>query len=904
MYIAARQSIRKRMLSFQILDVDYVLVDGRPVVRLFGKTAGGEGVCVFYERYLPYFYTDSDVRELLKNETGIVKVSKVKRKTVMDSFDYKHVIDPSRDVYKVTIKNPAQTPEFREKLRSRGIRVFEGDVLFKYRFMNDMGLGGMEWASVEENNGVSTNTVSVKRKIKAADIKPIKKDGDAPLKYMAFDIECVAMRRGEVPEASKDPVVLISFVFSEPHKRQKSLVIGTKPCVGAQDFPTEKALLEEFIRIIEEYDPDVITGYNINNFDLPYILERMKRNNVRPVFGRCAQKQVISRKLGPRYKVSISGRVVFDSFEVVKKDFSLQRYSLEYVARKLLNEKKVNVRHSEIDKLWAGSQKDRERLAEYCRVDSVLALNLVQKLNLVDKYLALSRLSGTLLQDTLDSGETVRIENFLLREFNKQGYVFPGKPTQEEVRKREKARRVELGGGFVIEPKKGLHSNVVVLDFKSMYPSIIQTFNICPTTIVKYGTDAPDLVKTCAGTHYLSSKTRQGIIPKVLEQLMKQRGEVKKKMRSATDKDRKRTLFAKQWALKIMANAFYGLMGYSRARVYDLDVANTITACGRDIIQNTKKEIEKRGYEVVYGDTDSVFVKMPTADMEEISRRGERISAEITQQLPGVIELEFEKIFRRFLPLTKKRYAAWRFERGTDGWEEGIEMKGIETVRRDWCELVSDSVSYVIETILKENDVKGAVKYFKTVIDNLINGKIDIQKLVITKTMTKSPKSYVGIQPHIELVKKIAARAPGEAPGVGDRIGYVIVKGTQLLSKRAEDPTYVIEHGVQTDSGYYIENQLLPPLERVFGALGVSKSELLGNGKQMGLFDVFKEQAFKKAATGTAMKGVHYHEVGGFVCTSCHKDFQRMPLLGVCECGGEIVFSTPHGPAHTVLLTA
>ncbi len=165
---------------------------------------------------------------------------------------------------------------------------------------------------------------------------------------------------------------------------------------------------------------------------------------------------------------------------------------------------------------------------------------------------------------------------------------------------------------------------------------------------------------------------------------------------------------------------------------------------------------------------------------------------------------------------------AWSAERDADGnWKEDIVMKGIETVRRDWCQLTSETMTKIIEIILKQNDVKGSVKYFRDVVEKLHLGGIDIEKLVITKTITKRPESYIGVQPHVEVIKKFRQRNSLEIPGIGDRIGYVIVKGPQLLSKRAEDPAYVKEKGMKVDSQYYIDNQLLPPLERIFSALGV-----------------------------------------------------------------------------------
>jgi len=881
-------------MEFQILDVDYVNVDEKPIVRVFGKTETGKTVCAFHEGYMPYFYaTGRGVEEALKDEPQVLGVEKVKRKLV---FDHNN----EQEMYKITLKNPAKTPDIRERLKGMGITPYEADILFKYRFMVDKGLGGMGWAVTEKSNGASTNTVIADNKIQANNIRCVERLGDVPLKMLAFDIECVPKISKSVPDARKDPVILMSVVFSHEHKGTKSIVLSTRRDDYARAFATEKEMLEEFVRIVNEYDPDVITGFNVNNFDFPYILERMKRQSVKPVFGRCTTKNVVARKVGMRYRVSIVGRIIVDSYEIVKKDFSLHRYSLNAVSKELLGESKVEVKHSEIETLWKGNQEEYRKLINYCRKDSVLAMNLVTKLGLLDKYVALSKISGTLLQDTLGSGETTRIENYLLREFNKEGYVFPCKPGDAIVGKREKDRRKELVGGYVIEPEKRLHSNVAVLDFASMYPSIIRSFNICPTTLTREM--RPGLIKTPSGAMFLPKNERQGIIPKILENMMVSRQKVKKKIKSIKNPGKKRLLDAEQWALKIMANAFYGHMGYSRAKIYNMDIANAITSCGRDIIQKTSKEIEENfHHRVVYGDTDSVFVRMETDDMEKISQEAERISKHITKELPGVMELEFEKIFKRFLPLTKKRYAAWKFEKTDEGWKDGIEMKGIETVRRDWCPLISETLREVIEIILKRDDIKGAVKFFKGVVNDLTGGKINIQKLVITKGMTKSAKSYVGVQPHIELAKKLQARNPADAPGVGDRIGYVIIKGTDMLSKRTEDPAYVVEKGLQIDPSYYIENQLLPPIERIFRGLDISKSELLGNGKQMGLLDVLRNSA-KQHKTGPSQpsqetKEVGISEVTGFMCSKCNRFYPRVPLVGVCECGGGMLFSSSHGPA-------
>ncbi|MBI4021261.1 MAG: hypothetical protein HY369_03390 [Candidatus Aenigmarchaeota archaeon] len=872
-------------MEFQILDVDYVVVNDRPIVRMFGKTAAGKSVCAFVEHFLPYFY----LRSPAPAPERALKVEQVRRKDIATNRE--------AEFTRVTIANPAQTPEFRDAALAAGAEVFEADILFKYRFLNDRDFRGLGWVQVEDFAEVGTHTVAVDLTLAAKKLAPLNREADAPLKTLAFDIECVSIQPGDAPDARRDPVIMISLACSPAHEGEQAIVLATRPGPGVRYCESEKALLEEFISFIKAYDPDIVTGFNCNNFDFPYLLERMEKNEVRPIFGRCATKRVMARKVAGRFKVTMAGRVIVDSFEIVKKDFSLQRYNLDSVADRLLGKKKVGVKHSEIERLWKGPAQDYHRLVEYSRVDAELALELVTKLNLLDKYAGISKIAGTLLQDTLEGGETTRIEHVLLRAFNKEGYVFPCKPNDRQVAEREAIKQKGFEGGYVIEPVRKLHANVVVLDFKSMYPSIIRSFNICPTTLSPDGDH-----QSPWGARFLAKEKRQGIIPRILEELMNERQVVKKKLRVAAGPER-RVLYAKQWGLKILANAFYGYLGYTRARVFNIDVANSITSYGREIIKKTADRITREfGYEVVYGDTDSVFVVIP-GDVDVMAAKATEVAGAVTKSLPGVMELEFEKIFMRFLPLSKKRYAAWKFvpalKEGAAGWEDGIETKGIETVRRDWCPLVGETLQDVIQLILKQDDVKGAVQLFKGIITSLVNGNIPVQKLVVTKTMTKSARHYLGVQPHIELVKKMQARSPQEAPGIGDRVAYVIVKGTELLSKRAEDPGFVAENGLQIDSQYYIENQLLPPLERIFASLNITKSELLGNGRQMGLMDILRARpAVVEPATLPSA------DVRGFACERCGQFYATAPLLGVCTCGGKLRFTSPKGQADAISINA
>jgi DNA polymerase I len=776
--------------------------------------------------------------------------------------------------------------------------VFEADILFKYRFMGDLGIFGMRWYKVS-GSGVDTNTVKTEKKFVAKKFEEIEREENITFKYMSVDIE-VLSGEGGLPDAEKDPIIIISMYFFPAFRGKSSLVLAAKRISNSGKdivgFPSEKEMLNEFLRVVDSFDPDVILGYNCNNFDLPYIEARLRKNNLPRTIGRCSQKPFIPRKITNRFRNVIAGRVVVDVYDLVKEATikfglfkGLKRYGLGDISKLILGEDKIDIAHSEINGFWADNGSRLRKLLEYSRKDAQLPLKILLKERMLDKFVEISKVSGIVLQDALNGGETTRVENILLREFNKRNYVLPCKPTSDEISRRNVERRTEgLKGAFVLKPEVGFHDRCVVyLDFRSMYPSIIQSFNVCPTTLLIKPIKGVEFIQTPNGTRFVSPRIKEGIIPQILKYLLSTRAKIKKEMKCARKPGRKRYLYAKQYAFKTIANAFYGHLGYIRARLYILDIANAITSTGRDMIKKTKNIVEtKTPYKVIYADTDSLMLKLETKDVEEAFKVGEETAKLINEEIKHVLELKIESVFKTLLILSKKRYAGWNFEPLDHGWEESIITKGIETVRRDWCDLVSETLDEVLETILKEQNIEKAVKLVRDRVERLKTGKMDIDKLVITKSISKSLKSYKGIQPHVELVKKMMKRDPASAPGVGDRVGFVIVKGLQMISKRAEDPEYIKKHGLKIDSKYYIESQLLPPLERVFEALNINKSDLMGIGKQLALFDIMKEEAKKERSFEDYLT-----EIDGFICVNCNNVFRRVPLTGKCNfCSGEVVF--------------
>src|SRR3989338_1068813 len=874
------------IVRFQLLDADYFLNGNKPVIRMFGRSENGKAVCVLYDKFQPYFYVKCNDPKKLAG-INAVKIEEVEK------FPAIGYADKPTLLYKITITNPQDVPKLKDQLLANKQieEAYEADILFKYRFMVDFGIYGMQW--VEMSGERVNTTVSKIMSFRAESVRPVEKTENVPLNYLAFDIECVPSDPRKPLNSKKDPIVMISCTFLPEYRGRKSLVLVAKPFSGpdALGFSTEKEMLEEFLKIVDTYDPDIITGYNINAFDFPYLVERLRQNKLQQNLGR-TEKATFSRTYGITQEYVLTGRAVADPYQILKRDpwVKFYRYDLNTVAKLMLDEQKHSIEYGEMGGLWNGSKDGLSKFVEYCRKDADLSMKLLVDKGMLDKFIELAKISGLLLQDVM-GGQTRRIETMILHEFRKHDFVMPLSPSKSEIIRRTKEReKSELKGAIVLEQKKGLHAEgcVLVLDFKSLYPSIMRTYNVSPDTLTSAGENTH---QSPSGAYFIDNGVREGLLPKILTGVLAARGSAKKQMKTAKGEE-KRILNAKQLALKDIANSMYGYTGYIRARLYTIDVASTITAYGRKNIEKTRKLVEENfPVGVVYGDTDSIFVKTKTTNLDEAREIGENISKFITDRLPGYLELEFEKIYRTFLILTKKRYAGWKFEKTDDGWHDELQMRGIETVRRDWCPLVSELMLNVLNIVLKEGDLAKAIEVVKGTINDLKSGKIPMEKLTIIKGITKSIESYEGMLPHIELARKPSARNPQDPPKVGDRLGFVIIKGDQMLSKRAEDPKYAEQNKIQIDPDYYIQSQLLPPIERIFASVGIQKSEIFGTGRQTSLGDIMSgaKRTLKHTIEIDYKKPLDGWEE--FVCKKCKKTYRRMPLNGACECGGEILIS-------------
>jgi DNA polymerase I len=861
-------------MNFQILDADYTYSDVKPIIRLYGRDGSGNSVCCSVPDFEPYFYAKAppESADVLKESFK----EHIKRIEVVNRFEPIGYFKNTVSMLKIILYDPKGVPAIRDDVRKMVDDVYETDILFRNRYMVDNGLGGMGWAKVEPEGNSDDAEILSSIRITSRKVEPLDILKNAPFRHLAFDIECLPLH-GTMPVPENSPIVLISLAFAPEFDGKKTLVLAGKQTSMRNDVEScrsEEAMLQRFFDIIREYDPDILLGYNSNSFDIPYIVDRIKALNkkgakIEPLAGRNG-KTLYYRKIGNITRVSVMGRISVDVLPLLRREFSLKQYTLRNAAKELLGLEKLDIPFLEMEAYWNDNGEKLAKFIEYSRRDSELALAFLLKLRLIDKYIALARVSGTLLQDILDGGQTQMVENLILREYMKHDRVLPARPTGEISDERYDEGE-ELAGAEVLPPKKGLLENIVILDYKSLYPTIMMAHNLCYTTEV-IDVRPDDVIVAPTGGVFVSQNIVKGIVPSILEELLNRRQSTRAKMKTASEEEY-RVLDATQLALKILLNSFYGYSGYARARLYSLTLASAVTSFGRENILRSKKLIEEDikeitlkdglvfkkdeikdgkhiGLSVVYGDTDSVFVHLIDKEItfDEAQFVGNSIASTVTDSLVKPMELVFDSFARRAIFIAKKRYALLIWEKTPQGMKEKIKVKGMETVRRDWCGLTTKTIERVLELVLKEGKVDDAVELVKDTINRIrsIDASKDsklFEDLVLTRQYTKKIESYKNKQPHVTVIEKLQKR--GIVANVGDRIPFVILAGKGMFVERAEDPEYAKEKKLPLDVDYYVNKQILPPVERILSDFGITGEMLRWMGEKKVATDTKQKQLFE-----------------------------------------------------------
>ncbi|ETW78956.1 hypothetical protein HETIRDRAFT_155985 [Heterobasidion irregulare TC 32-1] len=858
---------------FQQIDI-LESIDGNSggvTLRMFGVTEVGHSVLAHVTDFFPYFYiavprgfTDDDLlpfQNSINNGGGVRGIELANKRSL---WGYRG--DDLAMFMKITVTDPKSLPRKGEcnfrNLFNGPIPTYESNIAYTLRFMIDTKVVGMNWIEVPAGK---YKMVKGKDKKSHCQIEFAVRwdqfisrapEGTwskmAPVRILSFDIEC-AGRKGIFPEANIDPVIQIANMVtcqgeSRPFIRNIFTLNTCSHIVGSQvlSFEDESKMLQAWRNFVEEVDPDVIIGYNTSNFDLPYLIERAKalRANQFPYLGRfkgiktqTKDTHFSSKAFGQRDSkdTAMEGRLQLDLLQFMQREHKLRSYTLNSVCAQFLGEQKEDVHHSVITELQNGTSESRRRLAVYCLKDAYLPQRLLDKLMCFVNYTEMARVTGVPFNYLLSRGQSIKVLSQLFRKANDEGYIVPalkGEGTDEQYE-----------GATVIEPKKGYYDvPIATLDFSSLYPSIMMAHNLCYTTLLDKGTidrlglkKNVDYIQTPNNDLFVTSSRRKGLLPTVLEDLIGARKRAKADLKKETDPFKRAVLDGRQLALKISANSVYGFTGATVGKLPCLPISSSVTSYGRQMIEKTKSEVEAEycianghthNAEVIYGDTDSVMVRFGPNDLEKVMALGSEAAEFVTQKFIKPIKLEFEKVYFPYLLISKKRYAGLYWTR-PDKYDK-MDSKGIETVRRDNCRLVSTVIETCLHKMLIDRDVKAAEDYTKQVISELLQNKIDMSQLVITKALAKA--DYVAKQAHVQLAERMKLRDAGSAPALGDRVAYVIIKGMKGAAayEKSEDPIYVLENNIPIDTKYYLENQLSKPLMRIFEPiLGEKASSLL-----------------------------------------------------------------------------
>ena len=859
-----------------------------PVIRMYGTTREGQSVAAYIHGFTPYFYvalaTSANLDQSVLGPLRVVLDQKLKervrgdekklnncilgidRVTGMQSILGYHVEETPREFIKVYVAMPSLVAGLK-RMFDDGISVpgighvkgqtYESNVPFVLRFMIDKDIQGADWVEFPANSYSVRSSVEKKSRCNLeVDVffnkivsHPCVEEWSAiaPLRTLSFDIECQG-RKGHFPDAQHDPVIQIASTVTlqgsnTPIIRNVFTLNTCLPIVGAQVICSEKEedMLLKWRDFVNACDPDIITGYNIANFDIPYLLNRAVTLEKRcpdlkrfPDIGRLKGVKAVMRDttfqssaFGKRENIetTINGRVIFDVMPYMFRNHKLSSYSLNSVSAEFLGQQKEDVHHSMITDLQLGSDADRRRLAVYCLKDAYLPQQLLNKLSVIVNYVEMARVSGVPLNFLLVRGQQIKVFSMLLRKTQKEKLLIPNIA-------RSGGNDETYEGATVIEPKKAYYEvPIATLDFASLYPSIMQAYNLCYSTLVS-NEDIPKLKpgtfdRSPSGHVFVKNTTKKGILPQILDELLAARKRAKKDMAAATDPQVKAVQNGRQLALKISANSVYGFTGATVGQLPCVPIASSTTSYGRNLLLETRNFVEstyntKNGYtynaDVVYGDTDSVMVNFGTPTVAETMPLAVEAAAAVSAIFPPPIKLEFEKVYFPYLLMNKKRYAGLLWT-NPDKYDY-LDAKGLETVRRDNCLLVRRLVDTCLRKILIERNVQGAIDYAKSTIGDLLQNKLDISMLVISKSLGKSADDadYTNKQAHVELAMRMKKRDPGSAPNVGDRVAYVIIqaaKGAPAYEK-SEDPVWVLDNNLPIDSEYYLTNQLSKPLTRIF----------------------------------------------------------------------------------------
>jgi len=859
-------------------DIDYVKAE-KPIVRIFGRTSEGVPILLQIDDFLPYIFIPLEKKKQL--EKCVQENQLLKEWLISTEKLYKIKYDGGEKIalLKCTGKFPWEVPKIRELLEKNDIEHFESDIPFVKRFLIDTGLRGLNVlhvssATQDQEKAGGYILKSQTEHIHPSDIDPLR---FRKLMHLALDIEVDDRGVVEVEELKKlqRRIIAISVCWDISQDNYETRVIYLKE----DSDNDEKRLLNEFFTIFREIQPDVVIGYNTDAFDFPYIIDRAKKLKISTTPLSLLDNDTF-RYSGRLRAHRMRGRIICDIIKKIGRITTESgRRGLGDVAQKILGTSKIELKES-VGQLWTKSvlENDKESLktfTNYSETDSILAYKLWWELEL-ENILELTRIVGFPPAEAMYATERNQGELELMRKCVQRNVLIPNSSVPDETRQRQKMKEEDgLKGGMVIDPKGTFFKDVVILDFRSLYPSIIISYNVGGETFRSKPDGTFEFTKKLKSTiaemeEYILSYRFE--LKEKKKELEKKLNEMKLEKKAKTDEYRNlqedlKNIDRRQSMLKLVANALYGTIGSIFGRFYILHVAKAITSLGRqhltNLVELIKQYNEKNGthFDVVYGDTDSIFVDFSNdksfeqlynltmrSKKEKISHK-ELKSVEkdtytsidhlldfLGSKLPEGMQLELDDIAFR-IAFQAERKKAYGYVSALSG---ELKVKGFEAIRGDWTEFAKRVQLNVIDILLRSSETEALEKAKQFVLKEcrtLLESPIEVIKndLIQYAPISKAPKNYKSITPAVGAFLHYCntyGLDPEKEWRKISKFPYIVLKGDGPQYKRARHPKLI--DGAEIDREQYI-NEVLGAASK-FG-VEVSLDEIRGKGKKTTLFD-------------------------------------------------------------------
>jgi len=819
-------------MKIDFIPIDYDSFDfrGKNYVKIIGRDSDGKRVCLidscptYLWAILKKGLKEKKINDLMK------KIEKIKldlkgRKTKVEKVELheKNYLGKPVKALKIFATNYKDLHDIASQMGIKEIEKRRGyDLGFIRHYIIEKKLNPLQWYEIEgeladfEFQGIEN--IDVDFSLNVDSIKEIdtkKQIGFSP-RVLAYDIETDEL------EIGKGEILMVSLIgegFKKVITWKKPGKESSKKKLDYVEYvEDESELLERFVSHVKEFSPDFLVGYFSDGFDLPYLRSRANKFGVNLSLGLDGSRPRFYRGAFPSGK--ISGIVHIDLLRFIRTAYSQymksETLSLNEVAKEFLGEEKKSFSHTHSSKI-----QEWEKYYEYNLHDSQLTFDLFEKF--WPDLLEFVKIIKEPAFDLSRAGLSKYVESYILHNLDKFNEIPEKRPTHSEIGSRRKTGKVE--GAFVLEPTPGLYENIVMFDFTSMHTSIIISMNISGSTLLEKSQKNSHSIQTSMGKFYFSKKL--GFIPSLLEEIFQQRKKAKADYKKSPDK----ITLTRSNAFKLLSASVHGYIGFFGARYYSKESSASILAFVRKFNQDTIKQIEKQGFKILYGDTDSIAFLKGNKTKSEIKK----FLSKLNSKLPGNMELELEGFFKRGLWVTtrggkigaKKKYALL-------GEDNKIKIRGFETVRRDWCALAREVQNKIILSVLKDGDSKRSLEYLKIIIKKLKDRKIPLEKLIIKTQLKKPISEYKALGPHVIAAKKMKAlEIPVRA---GNVIEYYIAE-TKEKKKLVRDKVKLPQEKGKYDIEYYLNRQILPAVENIFQVFDINIKEIIEGKKQTTLGD-------------------------------------------------------------------